>query len=134
MNKAQKDLRILLENMQPFLHQEPYVFCSIDRASYNKLPFLPTLTFLEKEGISIIATERQASEQELSFDQTWAQITLTVHSSLNAVGFLAAITTRLAEAGISANPVSAYYHDHLFVPWESRHRAMSILQELQAST
>jgi hypothetical protein len=51
-----------------------------------------------------------------------------VHSALTAVGFLAAITTRLAEAGISVNAVSAYYHDHLFVPWERREEAMEVLK------
>jgi len=56
-------------------------------------------------------------------------ITLTVHSSLEAVGFLAAITGRLAEAGISVNAVSAYYHDHLFV---AEHRADEALRLLQS--
>ena len=55
-------------------------------------------------------------------------ITLTVHSSLEAIGFLAAITGRLAEAGISVNAVSAFYHDHLFVP---EHRAEEALHHLQ---
>ena len=43
-------------------------------------------------------------------------VTLTVQSALDAVGFLAAITARLAAAGISVNAVSAFFHDHLFVP------------------
>ena len=55
-------------------------------------------------------------------------ITLAVHSSLEAIGFLAAITAQLADAGISVNAVSAFYHDHLFVP---EHRASEALQLLQ---
>ena len=55
-------------------------------------------------------------------------ITLTVHSSLEAVGFLAAITARLAAAGISVNAVSGFYHDHLFVP---EHKADEALHHLQ---
>ncbi|MGC8878761.1 MAG: ACT domain-containing protein [Anaerolineae bacterium] len=46
---------------------------------------------------------------------------MTVHSSLSAVGSLAETTGTLARAGISVNPVTAYYHDHLL----SRERADS---------
>lgn len=54
-------------------------------------------------------------------------ITLTVHSNLNAVGFLAAVAAKLAEHQISVNVVSAFYHDHLFVPDEKAEQAMQIL-------
>jgi hypothetical protein len=47
-------------------------------------------------------------------------ITLSVHSSLEAIGFLAVITTKLAENGISVNAISAYYHDHLFLQPSNR--------------
>jgi hypothetical protein len=59
-------------------------------------------------------------------------ITLNVHSSLDAVGFLAAITTRLAAAGMGVNPISAFFHDHLFVPAERADEAMAILKTLAA--
>ena len=59
-------------------------------------------------------------------------VTLTVHSALDAVGFLAAITTRLAAAGISVNAVSAFFHDHLFVPAERAEEAVEILCRLAA--
>jgi hypothetical protein len=55
-------------------------------------------------------------------------ITLEIHSSLEAVGFLAAITARLAEAGMGVNPVSAFHHDHLFVPAERAAEALRILE------
>ena len=55
-------------------------------------------------------------------------IKLEVHSSLNAVGFIAAIAGRLAQAGISVNPVSAYFHDYLFVPTNKADEAMRILE------
>ena len=59
-------------------------------------------------------------------------IALNIHSSLEAVGFLAAITTRLAGAGMGVNPVSAFYHDHLFVPAERAEEAMGLLRQLVA--
>jgi hypothetical protein len=57
-------------------------------------------------------------------------VTLNIHSSLEAVGFLAAITTRLATAGMGVNPVSAFYHDHLFVPADRAEEALELLMEL----
>ncbi|SDB45889.1 ACT domain-containing protein [Desulfonatronum thiosulfatophilum] len=63
----------------------------------------------------------------------WACITLEVRSLLTAVGFLALITARLARAGISVNPVSAFHHDHLFVPWEMKEHVLAELIELSRS-
>ena len=57
-------------------------------------------------------------------------ITLEIHSSLQAVGFLAAVTARLAAADMGVNPVSGYFHDHLFVPEDRAEEAMRILSEL----
>ncbi len=48
------------------------------------------------------------------------------------VGFLAAITARLAAAGMGVNPVSAYFHDHLFIPADRAGEAMTILEALAA--
>ncbi|RVA88555.1 ACT domain-containing protein, partial [Mesorhizobium sp. M7A.F.Ca.CA.004.02.1.1] len=59
-------------------------------------------------------------------------VTLNIHSSLEAVGFLAAITTRLAAAGMGVNPVSAFYHDHLFVPADRAEEALELLVGLAA--
>lgn len=126
---GEADLETLLSTMRPVLHKVAYVFCSVIQDTYDKLTFEPLSTFHEQEGITIIVTQQQANDNGLQFDTTWACITLTVHSSLSAVGFIAAITGKLARAGISVNPISAYYHDHLFVPWESRWQAMHILGE-----
>jgi hypothetical protein len=40
----------------------------------------------------------------------------------------------LASAGISVNPISAYYHDHLFVPSERAEKVMKLLDELMSDT
>lgn len=127
---GETNLKSLLTGMQPVLHEQLYVFCTIDQDVYDKLPFEALCIFREKEGITVIATQQQATDNGLAFDSLWACITLTVHSSLTAVGFLAAITSRLARAGISVNVVSAYYHDHLFVPWERRIESMELLSEI----
>jgi hypothetical protein len=47
------------------------------------------------------------------------------------VGFLAAVMARLAAHGISTNAISAYYHDHLFLPVDRAEEAMELLQSLK---
>ena len=129
--RGETDLTTLLATMQPILLEAAYVFCSVKEERYDWSSLKPLGTFQEQEGITLIITDEQASRVGLPYDTTWACITLMVHSSLSAVGFLAILTNRLAQAGISVNAVSAFYHDHLFVPWESREAAMQVLKELR---
>lgn len=51
----------------------------------------------------------------IQFEGVFSQITLTVHSSLEAVGLTAAVSAKLAEKEISANVIAGYYYDHIFV-------------------
>jgi len=60
----------------------------------------------------------------------FALITLKVHSDLMAVGFLAKITEALAKEGISVNAFSAYFHDHLLVPYGKKEGALKTLKGL----
>ena len=57
-------------------------------------------------------------------------ITLSVHSSLEAVGFIARIATELANQGMGVNPVAGFYHDHLFVPDGREQDALEILAKI----
>lgn len=113
--KAIKDLSTLLSSIKPELHPQDYVFISLSQEASEELSCTPLMRFVETEGVTLILTKTDADTHSLSYEDVWALITLSVHSDLNAVGFLAAITTKLAQEGISVNAVSAYYHDHLFV-------------------
>ena len=79
------------------------------------------MVFQEDEGITIIATIDSAKAEKIE-DYTFPSrmITCNVHSSLEAVGFMAVIAKRLTDVGMGGNPVSGYFHDHIFVPlgWE----------------
>ncbi|HSB56133.1 MAG TPA: ACT domain-containing protein, partial [Gemmatimonadales bacterium] len=59
------------------------------------------------------------------------RIVLTVHSDLEAVGFMAEISAALARVGSPCNVVSAVFHDHLFVTEERAEAAMAALVRLQ---
>jgi hypothetical protein len=88
------------------------------------------MTFREAEGMTLIVPRDQATAAGLPAAFPSRMITLEIASSLEAVGFLAAITAGLAEAGIAVNPVSAFHHDHLFVPEARAEEAMTILRAM----
>ncbi|CAL8584226.1 hypothetical protein XPA_009830 [Xanthoria parietina] len=78
----------------------------------------------------LITTLQSAKDHHLNPAFPCRMISCEVHSSLEAVGFMAAISKCLTERGISANPVSGFYHDHLFVPDGREAEAMVALEEL----
>lgn len=123
------DLRVLLKSMEPKLVEGEFVFCTLSE-EFSRLKITPLLVFREEEGITLILKREAAEANSLPYSYVWGMITLTVHSDLAAVGFLAAITNKLAGAGISVNVVSAYYHDHLFIPIDKIDKAMELLREL----
>lgn len=116
--------------MRPELQGEIYVFCTLPDVIFETLQVNPVGIFYEVEGTTLIVSKAAAIAQGWAYTYECQQITLAVHSSLAAVGFLAAVTSALAAEGISVNPVSAYYHDHLFVPVNQAERALSCLLNL----
>lgn len=126
---GESDLTILLRSMEPHLWEQPLVFCSVDPATYANLKLFPIGMFREQEGITLVLEQEQADQVHLPYTDLWACITLNIHSALTAVGFIAAVSSKLAAAGLSVNPVSAYYHDHLFVLWRERGHALNVLHE-----
>ncbi len=122
-------LRQLLSGMAPVLEDATYVFATFpDR---NVPPGLsPRMMMQEGEGTTVIITQDEATAVNLPHDFPCRMITLNVHSALDAVGFLAKVTTRLAALGMGVNPVAGFYHDHLFVPSDRADDAMTALGEM----
>ncbi|MDJ0593096.1 MAG: ACT domain-containing protein [Pleurocapsa sp. MO_226.B13] len=129
---GETNLNTLLQSMQPILCQGEYVFCSVSDRDNRYSQLNPVCTFREEEGLTLILKREQADAVDLSYTAVFSMITLSIHSSLSAVGFLAAVTTKLAEHKIGVNPVSAYYHDHLFVPVSRTQEAMILLKEFSS--
>ncbi|WP_333913344.1 ACT domain-containing protein [Vibrio coralliirubri] len=124
------DLDLLLKSMSPELIDGNYVFCTVDGALADYVQLNPISTFCEKEGLTLVLEEDVATKAQLDFDAVFSLITLSVHSSLEAVGLTAAFATKLGSYGISANVVAGYYHDHIFVQKDKAEAAMSALKEL----
>ena len=113
---GQRDLSRLLAALDPVLHSERYSFSTTEDPTLGERDFA---IVREAEGLALIAPD-PAGE--------WARISLGVHSSLDAVGLTAALSSQLANAGISANIVAALYHDHIFVQWRRREEALRLLR------
>jgi hypothetical protein len=127
---GETDLKTLLASMTPELLDGIYVFATLAPGVPQPEGLDPVMVFREREGVTLIVAEATAEAAGLSASFRCRMITLNIHSSLEAVGFLAAITKRLASAGMGVNPVSAFYHDHLFVPAERAQEALVLLRQL----
>ncbi|MCH7611432.1 MAG: ACT domain-containing protein [Chloroflexi bacterium] len=129
---AELELEKLLTAMSPELREGEYVFSSVTQEDFDDMQIEPVGWFREVEGISLILDRAAAQRLGLKQSSAYRMISLNVNSSLEAVGFLAAVTEKLAAAGVSVNAVSAFHHDHLFIPAEKANLAMSLLNDLAA--
>lgn len=129
---GETDLSTLLRTLEPILHPDTYVF-STTTQPLSSLPLAtlnPDLIFQEAEGITLITTQSAAESHSYKYTFPSKKISLKVHSSLEAVGLMAAISNKFAARGISSNVVSGYFHDHVFVPEGKGEEAMKALAEL----
>jgi len=124
------DLKQLLASMAPQLHSEEYVFCSLAGEYGDYAHLNPVTAFREQEGLSLVLPKASAEVENITFDATFKMITLTVHSSLEAVGLTAAVAAKLTEHNISANVIAAFHHDHIMIPTDNADAAMKALHEL----
>jgi hypothetical protein len=131
--RPERDLGRLLGGMQPELQHGTYLFCNL---TGDSIPagLLPLATFREAEGLTLVLRQEEAASHGLAGTFPCAWITLTVHSDLAAVGFLAAVATALAREGIPCNAIAAYHHDHLFIPVAMAERALATLEKLVTVT
>jgi len=124
------ELEILLKSLSPSLSETEYVFCTLHENSDCE-HLCPLATFHEDEGLSLVISRNKAEQACIPFERTFRLITLKVHSSLEAVGLTAAVSSALAMQGISTNVIAAYYHDHILVPAHQALDALAALNKLR---
>ena len=120
---GETDLNRLLQTLEPVLDPRRFSFVTDPEVTMAEAALVsPIGMFQEAEGLTII---REGGDGPF-----FAMISLSVHSSLEAVGLTAALARALGDAGISANVVAAYFHDHVFVPEAEGERALQVLRDL----
>jgi uncharacterized protein len=126
---GETNLSALLKTMNPYLNEGAYVFCTVENINNTGLSDI-LFHFKEEEAYTIVLKKEYADKMNLSYSYVAAWITLTVHSSLEAVGLTAAFSAALAKNNISCNTVAAFYHDHIFVDKKDAEKAMKVLTDL----
>ncbi|MFK8015457.1 MAG: ACT domain-containing protein [Gammaproteobacteria bacterium] len=126
------NLASMLASLTPVLVPGEFVFCSFAGAAYGEHHYLePIASFAESEGLTLVVPRSNADAANLTYESVFCCLTLSVHSSLDAVGLTAAFASKLTEHGISANVLAGYYHDHIFVQRGQVSRAVAALGELR---
>ncbi len=120
--KGESSLEKLISGLTVYRHDGVWEFVSGTQSEVSSA----VMQFREREGWThIVPAARSALENE-----RFVWLEMAVHSDLNAVGFLAAIATRLADENIPCNAVAACFHDHIFVPEALADKAVLALEKL----
>jgi uncharacterized protein len=128
---GEKDLVKLCASLNPVMALPIYVFCSFP--DFMLPDGLATFcTVREREGMTAVVEQSDAQRLRLPYTYESRLITLMVHSSLEAVGFIAVISRELAQARIPCNAIAGYCHDHIFVPVERAEESMTLLKAIAA--
>ncbi len=134
MSPGERDLGALLRGLDPVLHPEELVWCTVPHGAV--VPELPaTAVFArveEDEGVTLIVRSDDAARAGLVGEVPSRRIEMRVASSIEAVGMTAAMSGALAADGLSANVVAAFHHDHVLVPAGDAEAAWATLVELTA--
>jgi len=128
IDAGETDLARLLAGLAPAVVPRPRAIRT--QAHDAPLPAGGVLWFREDEAATVIVEADDLDADADADEPRWAQLVLRIHSGLEAVGMMAAVSAALAERGIPCNAVSAYFHDHLFVPWARREDALAALRAL----
>ena len=126
---GERNLDRLLASLEPVQRPGTFVFAVVEDAALLGA-VVPDATVREEEGLTVVLRREDADRLGIAYEHLAAWITLRVHSALDAVGLTAAVSTALADAGLSCNVIAGYHHDHLLVPADRAQDAIKVLAGL----
>lgn len=127
--EGELNLKMMIKSMKPKLNEGTYIFTTLKAIDHIDRSDI-ICEFKEEEGITLIINKEKADELNLKYEFVASWITLTVHSSLNAIGLTAEFSRELTKHQISCNVIAGYYHDHIFVNAKDKNKAMEVLKNL----
>jgi hypothetical protein len=126
---GETDPTALVAGMRPELREGEFFFCVL-RSPGEIPPGIALGTFAEDEGISAIVPRADAERAGLHGAGPFRAITLAVNPTAVRLEWTATVSRALADAGVPANIVAAFHHDHLFVPADRAGDALRVLRRL----
>lgn len=123
------DLRKYFKNGRAVIAPETYAIVKTKRALVNALAVIKD----SRETTCIIDESKLGSQKFLGFEGDWRMITFDMVLPLSLVGFFAAVSGALAEAGVNIFTMSAYTTDHVFVKSQKLETAVKSLEKLGMS-
>jgi uncharacterized protein len=126
------DLPTLLRTLAPVVRDDEWVFCWLADVAARAHADAALASIREDDGVSLVLPREHARAHGLPDAPAFRCITLTVHSSLEAVGLTAVVATALAARGIAANVIAGARHDHVFVPAARAEEVLTVLRGLSA--
>ena len=140
-----ENIRRLLAETETNLHPDSFTIVSIDRSEENKArgiiadldPF-SSLTFDVSEVSLVVKAEDWAvlreRFEEYREEGPFRLITFDIVLDLSIVGFMAVVSRRLADEGVSIYALSTYLRDHILVKEGDCEKAMEALRNLIAES
>ncbi len=123
------DLRKYFKNGRAVIAAETYAIVKTKRALANALVVIKD----DRETTCIIDETKLGSQKFLGFEGDWRMITFDMVLPLSLVGFFAAVSGALADAGVNIFTISAYTTDHVFVKNQKLETAVKSLEKMGMS-
>jgi hypothetical protein len=130
----------LLARTEAVMHPDKFMIVSIDRSEIGKVRLMmkdlgvfSSITFAQSE-VSLIVEAGTWEHLRKGFIQykeegPYKLITFDLVLELSIVGYLSAISARLAKAGVSIFALSTFLRDHILVKAREAERAMKTIAE-----
>jgi hypothetical protein len=122
-------LREYFRNGRAVVAPGTYAIVKTKRALINALAVIKD----DRETTCIIDESKLGAQKFLGFEGDWRMITFDMVLPLSLIGFFAAVSGALAEAGVNIFTVSAYTTDHVFVKDQKLETAIKALEKLGLS-
>lgn len=124
------ELQEILHNLEITCDNVEYGFTTIPKTSdisaHDVLGFIQ-----EDEGLLVLATKDYLQGRGIIFEGPFAKLAIQAQVPIGFIELTAVLARKLADKGLPANIIAAYYHNVIFVQYDLRDQSLAALEELK---